>query len=468
MRIQLLIPVMLCAFAIGIGMITASFSTSTLIWSTIAVVIFAVSFVQVEWGLYILIFSMLLSPEISLGGSGSGRDVTVRFEDFLLIVIGLGWLARNAVHKELGLLLRTPLNRAIFLYITACFLATGFGIMAGRVAPLNGFFFWLKYVEYFVIFFMLVNHANQPDQIHRLAVCLFLTCAIVSVVGIYQIPSGGRVSAPFEGEIGEPNTFGGYLVLLGAMAGGLAMRLRPGPPKYLLVGMLVLAVVPLVYTQSRASYLAALPAMFVLFWMTRRRAITVGVFVFFLVASPFLMPQVVQKRLAYTVSQSYHQKQIAVGGVRLDTSTSARLISWQEAFKDWTTHPLFGFGITGYKLVDAQLPRVLVETGVVGLATFVYLLWAIARMAIHHLRMVQSPVFVGLCIGYLAGFVGLIFHAIGANTFIIVRIMEPFWFFTGIIAILPAMESAGRDGLDLSSARGDARLDRQLSQAKQF
>ena len=32
----------------------------------------------------------------------------------------------------------------------------------------------------------------------------------------------------------------------------------------------------------------------------------------------------------------------------------------------------------------------------------------------------------------------LLVHGIGANTFIIVRIMEPFWFLTGIIAVLPA------------------------------
>ena len=40
----------------------------------------------------------------------------------------------------------------------------------------------------------------------------------------------------------------------------------------------------------------------------------------------------------------------------------------------------------------------------------------------------------------MAGYVGLLFHAIGTNTFIIVRIMEPFWFFAGIIAVLPEIE----------------------------
>ena len=57
---------------------------------------------------------MLLSPEISVGqteGASLGRGLTLRFEDFLLVIIGLSWFAKNAVYKELGLFLRTPLKR---------------------------------------------------------------------------------------------------------------------------------------------------------------------------------------------------------------------------------------------------------------------------------------------------------------------------------------------------------------------
>ena len=62
-------------------------------------------------------FSMLLSPEITIGettGSSLERGVTLRFEDFLLVVIGLSWFAKTAVNQELGLFLKTPLNKPIF------------------------------------------------------------------------------------------------------------------------------------------------------------------------------------------------------------------------------------------------------------------------------------------------------------------------------------------------------------------
>ena len=139
--------------------------------------------------------------------------MTLRFEDFLLIVISLSWLAKNALYKELGLFLKTPLNRAIIAYVLVCLIATGFGIMNGRVDAKTGILFVLKYVEYFIIFFMMVNHVKDFEQLKRFIFCLFLTCFITSIIGILQIPSGLRVSAPFEGETGEPNTLGGLFIV---------------------------------------------------------------------------------------------------------------------------------------------------------------------------------------------------------------------------------------------------------------
>lgn len=112
----------------------SQYPPTILIWATLALAIFVITFVKFEWGLYILIFSMLLSPEITIGettGSSMGRGVTLRFEDFLLAIIGLSWFAKNAVNKELGLFLKTPLNKPIFFYILTCMISTGIGIASG-------------------------------------------------------------------------------------------------------------------------------------------------------------------------------------------------------------------------------------------------------------------------------------------------------------------------------------------------
>lgn|GEM_PF-1513577 len=64
--------------------------------------------------------------------------------------------------------------------------------------------------------------------------------------------------------------------------------------------------------------------------------------------------------------------------------------------------------------------------------------------------------FEGLTLGYLAGLATMVIDRIGTNTFIIVRITEPFWFMTGVIAALsllcgkqqPAKSAARSHGSD--------------------
>jgi len=51
-------------------------------------------------------------------------------------------------------------------------------------------------------------------------VALLLTLVIVNIYGYLQLGSVGRISAPFEGARGEPNTLGGYQVLLLAVTMG--------------------------------------------------------------------------------------------------------------------------------------------------------------------------------------------------------------------------------------------------------
>jgi len=441
-RSTLLITLFLLV-ALLAGYFISQYAPSTMLLGVLALIVFAVTFINVEWGLYLLIFSMLLSPEIMTGVTDKaslGRGVTLRLEDFLLAVIGLSWFARNAVKKELGLFLKTPLNKAILFYVLACVLSTGLGVMAGRVEMKTGFFFVLKYIEYFIVFFMMVNHVRNTDQIKRFVFCLFLTCFIVSIIGIFQIPGGGRVSAPFEGEIGEPNTFGGYLLFVGLVAAGILAKTETLTTKQILAVLIFCIVPPFLFTQSRTSYLALIPALAVLGIMANRRMIILGILILSLLVSPLFLPKAVKKRVMYTFTQPEAQGQVKIGDIRLDTSTSARLVSWKAAFQDWPQHPLLGYGITGYSFVDAQFPRVLVETGILGLIAFCYLLFSIFKVTLNNLKELKTPYLQGLGIGFLAGFVGLVAHALGANTFIIVRIMEPFWFFAGIMVVLPAME----------------------------
>src|SRR5438094_8816620 len=175
----------------------------------IALAVFLVVFVRIEFGLYLVIFSMLLSPQLGSGGAvAEGRRIVIRSEDILLLVVAFSWLAKTAVNKELGLTLKTPLNRPILAYVAATAVATLIGYMTGTVGGFGGAFYVLKYVEYFGVYYMVVTNLIDRRQAWRLVTAAFLTAVIVSLIGLTQIPSRQRVWVPLDRKEGQPKSFG--------------------------------------------------------------------------------------------------------------------------------------------------------------------------------------------------------------------------------------------------------------------
>jgi len=114
----------------------------------------------------------------------------------------------------------------------------------------------------------------------------------------------------------------------------------------------------------------------------------------------------------------------------------------QQAFEGFTRRPILGYGVTGFAFMDQQFARTLVETGIVGFAALLALVWAALKAGVTSYRTLTVPEERGLALGFVAGTMGLLGHALGANTFIIVRIMEPFWFFAAIVVALPGLPDA--------------------------
>ncbi|MCD6266228.1 MAG: O-antigen ligase family protein [Deltaproteobacteria bacterium] len=462
--IFLLLIIIGITFLGGIFVTKVSAVVAVLLFAALIIVI--ASFLSAEIALYMLIFSMLLSPEFTVGAIGGkaalGRGVTLRFDDILLVIIGFSWFLKTAIRKELGLFLRTPLNRPIAYYVMVCLVATLFGLIMGRVKGLTGFFFVLKYFEYFIVYFMVVNHLRDKKQVERFVMTMLIVCLIVCLVAIYQIPAGGRVSAPFEGEVGEPNTLGGYLIFMLSITLGLLLTYGSKKQKGLFAALTVFILISLLATLSRSSWLALGPMFIALIYFSKKRMVIIVPLILITVLFPFILPSNVKKRALFTFTQPRERGQIKVGGLRVDTSTSARLNSWKNVLtKDFIRHPILGYGVTGYSFLDAQYPRVLAETGLVGFVFFVWLLVAVFRNVLYAYRNTADPLFSGLSLGYLVGFVAMLVHAIGANTFIIVRIMEPFWFLTAIIIMIPTIEADELKVVTSGGKQDMARLQRQ-------
>lgn len=443
--IELIVPLIIILFALfALAMVIPMLTVTKSLALAAGMVIFIVSFARTDLALYILIFSMLLSPEFIVGsteGASMGRGVTLRLDDFLLVIIGFSWLAKMSINKELGLFLKTPLNRPIAYYIIICLVSTLLGSIFGRVHLKTGIFFVLKYFEYMIIYFIVVNNLENKHQLRKYLLAILITCAIVSFIGIAQIPSGERVSAPFEGEVGEPNTFGGYLIFIISIVMGLLLTCTSGRTRIFYICLIFIYVIPFIYTRSRGSYAAGVAVMFAFIILSEKKLLVLPTFLLLMLSLPFIAPNPAKERVKYTFTQGINREDVVeIAGVKLDTSTSARLRSWSDASKDWIHHPMLGFGVTGYRFQDAQYVRVITETGFAGLFMFFYLMATIFRQAKHSFKTSTDEFNKGITLGFLAGFIGLLIHAVAANTFIIVRIMEPFWFLTAMIVMIPELE----------------------------
>ncbi|MBT3355150.1 MAG: O-antigen ligase family protein [Candidatus Scalindua sp.] len=402
---------------------------------TIAISGAIICFVWPPISLYLLIFSMLLSPEFGDRGT-QGGGVTIRLDDLILVLVSFSWLAKSSLNKDLGLFPKTPLNRGITAYVMICLFSTVLGGLFGKI-NLVGFMFVLKYFEYFMVFYMAVNFINTRKQARLFFILLLITSAIVALYALSQLPLGGRVSTPFEGKEGEPGTLGGYLLLLMSVSIGVLLTSESRRVKLLLTGLIVISFVALMATQSRATWMG-LPVIYICFLaMSKKRLMLLGILLVIIVIGPFIMPKEYAERYTGTFKREKGYK-ATVGGkaMALDSSATERVLSWQGTLKDFKNHPIFGYGINGYWFIDGQYFRTLVELGLVGMSIFIFMLYQIGRFLLVAHRTASDNFSKGLTMGLFAGFLGLLVHCMGSNTFIVVRIMEPFWFLMGIAVVL--------------------------------
>jgi O-antigen ligase len=409
---------------------------------TVGIVSAAICFFNTEMALYLILFAMLFSPEFSLGGElAEGRRIVLRVEDIIIVITFFSWIVKTTLYEGTGLIVKTPLNRPIVLYVFVSFLCTFLGALTGKLALTSGLLYVFKYMEYFLVYFMFANNITDRDQVRRFVIAAFVVAIFTALYAAMQIPFGVRVSAPFEGENGEPNTLGGYLILIISMAAGLWFAYRDQRLRIALLSIIALSSLSFLFTLSRSSYVAAIPMFAALFVFTDRKLVLLAILAVFVAAAPLLLPTAVKHRVSETfVPDPGFTQTETIGSVGLDTSTSARISSFKYSVKKWKERPFFGWGVTGVGIIDSTYFRLLAEVGLVGTTAFFYLIFAIGKYVYRAFKEARDPLLKGLSLGMLAGTAALLGHSVGAASFIIVRIMEPYWFFMACIVSLYEIE----------------------------
>ena len=410
-------------------------------------ILFLISFIKTDIALIILIFSMLLSPEFFLGGI-PGRSVVVRFDDIMLAVVFFGWVAKMAVHKEIGLLRSSMLTLPIITYIMCCIISSVLGIIQGTTNPAYSIFYIIKYIEYFLLFFMVMNNIKDIKQVQRLVFCILLSALIIDVYAlrssfVYQM----RATAPFEGKSGEANTLAGYLIIILSMSFSLVLYSRHFIKKIVLLGFFSFTLFVFIYTQSRSGLLGFF-AMYttIILLYPRYRIIFLSLFLGGLLISSMTLPEEVLYRFK-TVFTGRDTYMVFGVPITVDESIAIRIWALKASIIRWTAHPFFGEGVPGTGIIsDVQYGRVLREVGLFGFFAFFWMIMILFKAGLRNFRDAQVDNFgKALSIGFIACLAGILLMGVGAEVFIIVRIMEPFWFLTAIIIMIPHVSQAQPD-----------------------
>jgi len=422
------------------------FTINTFFMLVAGVIAISVCFISPKIALFIIIFSTLLSPEISLGQvpfhGARTRAVVIRIEDILLIVVIFSWLAKLAISRKIHHIITTPLFKQFSVFLLITLLATMKGVFMEKISLTTSLFYFLKMTEYFFLYIMVANNLSSTKQIKIYTGAFFVAAFIVGIYCATQIGQIARLTAPFEGTA-EPNTLGGYFLVILGVSIGTAFYIKSTWKKLSLIGLTVFLTILSFYTLSRATYLGAIPLFSTFFFIGRKRRIHVMILAVAVIAllalDVLVIPGAVISRVKYTFTKLDQPAESQPFGVQLDSSSMNRINKTMDVLQYFTYQPFLGYGLMGLGFIDGQYTRVLAESGLLGLIAFFWLMISLFKGVRKTTRVTSKDSFAqGLSIGFTASLAGIMAHAIATNSIlIIIRIAEPLWFLAAMVIMYP-------------------------------
>ncbi len=246
----------------------------------------------------------------------------------------------------------------------------------------------------------------------------------------------------------DPNFVGGYLAFMLGPLLALGLYARHHRQKawfWVVAAVSLVGLVALYYTFSRSAYLALMMTLVILAFLKSRKLL---VAVIVLAILGFAVSPRVQDR----VTEGWESAKALVGmdsGAALDPTAELRVKSWQHAVEVIRDHPWIGVGYNryayemnhrGYALLsdhdaggsDSSLLTLWATTGIFGLLAILGIGFVAGVQGIR--RVWKKTDFQSyLASGLLAGFAGVMVHAIFVNSLLYALMMGYLWVGVGLL-----------------------------------
>lgn len=389
-----------------------------------------------------ILFGSIFMPRLSVWLPGSVFSVDIRIEDVLLpVFILLVFLQGSENPRRLSF---SGIENRFLVFFIVCGLSVLNGFVLGTIdKPFASFFCLLKWFEYFLFFAVSIRFFSRtpPGFYLKLFFCLGMTLTLYGYIEHFfptakaVYPNYYRIfeRAPFYG---DANHMGGLLAFWIAFFTGYLIETRDSVKKVFLGAGVLTAFFPLIWTYSRKSYLALAGCYFLaLLWGGKRKQLLFVSSV--LIIAAVLLPTRFSERMldigeSFSSADPFH------------TSWAGDVTVWKRSFVNFKKMFLLGsgWGSRHRRFYESQYVQILTESGVIGFALFLSLLWALGcriGLARSQLSADQQE----LRAGWLMAFIAFIIHSLTCVSFTVVKLALPFWFTTAFV--LTELAGRGQD-----------------------
>ncbi|MBT5017054.1 O-antigen ligase family protein [Candidatus Peregrinibacteria bacterium] len=396
--------------------------------------------------LFVLIFLSAALGELARLPVGPG----ILPNDILIAALIVIWSLNKLFTKS-------PLPKArlwvpflIFCAVLFISLLNGSRALSSTETILSGFYL-IRFIEYFLLIFVVLDLTKNSRFKNNLQTFLFVAAFLVAIFGFIQLkiypdftemaqtqgwdPHINRLLSTWF----DPNFVGGMLAFVSCLILGKLTSKNPWRQKIPLISILVILVCALFLTYSRSSYLAFLAGAGLIGLLRSRKLLIIG-----LITLTLLIP--LSERAQERVSDMlYSAKSLITETAELpDATARLRLESWQNAITIFQEHPWLGVGYNAFSYAqrdhgfikadthhaasgsDSTILTILATSGLIGAAAY---LWILGTILLQSFARRENP----FALGFLAGFCGILIHAIFVNSLLYTPFLIFFYSALGIM-----------------------------------
>lgn len=305
----------------------------------------------------------------------------------------------------------------------------------------------LKNIVFYPLLYFVYRHCRQDLKVTRQLI--YLTMAVAVAAGIDAAIDGlsfditrysdaQRTAGPF-GDKNSANRAGVFYAMFLPLLFAMAIFQRDNARwRLAAIAGCVILVFAIMVTFSRQSYLIALVALALL--LVRRHLILAVLIVMLAIPAAALLPEAVVERVVAT------EQYDTVGDAQLDDSTESRFSIWAGAWKMWKAHP-GGVGLRRFQAYIGEYSEhhardahsiyvlTLAESGPLGVAALLWLLWRLLRLALAVRQSGGEPDVEAkaLGIGFTVAILAMALGNVYGTPFLDGLVMGNFWILCGLL-----------------------------------